>query len=627
MSLTLGQVLSGAGRVGIGWRNEEENQRRAQENQLKIEEQNRLNNLRREMTQAPMPQTPDLMGQFAKPDVHQVPVAPVAAPQVAAPAQVTMTPEQARLEQLKQGNILPPGSLMPQPAPTPEQQAEMDRYARMKQNLPSNIVGGAVVKGLNAARNLIAPGLAPSGMPTGMVTAKPGATTPAKSDTKMYTPNDVEYWMVDRTKAGTIGTPDQQKLLAAQQQVESSGNTNAVSPKGATGLMQVMPQTAMDPGFGLPNVFDFAAAKGIQVGKRDAATAAALLKMPEIGAEYGNMYSLKMAEKYGNNQVLQLISYNMGPTATDKWLANGGDMSKLPKETRDYVAKTMKLVGSEQPSIIKDVPITPDGQIVKVAGTKPPTPAVQKKVSDFYLANPEAIGGDMQRALRQRDELSRLAGMYQRSGMGMQYMELRNKIIELDEGMFYLQGMQGLQDLTNANDPRRLSAVASHYAGTPIAFQPRTDGMYNVFVNGTMTKEGIDPSEVADLARRSFDSGYRQTMAQVSSEASVKRLDTSLDIMKENAKAYAKMIADVTVEGIKGQNTINQEMAKAKYGMEVKPSGAADGGVFIKPSGSTDVFYYNPTPTTIEVDGVKIESRGAHPIANLPSLSWAKGTI
>lgn len=623
MNLSLGQVLSGAGRVGAGWRQEEEAQRVAQENQLKIEGQNRLDRLRQEMAQAPMPTAPNLMGQFAAPAVQDIaPVAPtVAATPVPQPAQ---TAEQARLERLKQGNILPPGSLMPQPAPTPAQQAEMNRYAKMKENLPSNVVGGFINRGLNAARDLIAPGLAPTGMPLGMVTPKPGATIPAKPDKKL-TPSDADYWLV--TRPAVQASPDQQKLLAAQQQVESGGKTTAVSPKGATGLMQVMPKTAMDPGYGLPNVFDFAASKGIQVGKRDANTAAALLRMPEIGAEYGNMYSLAMAQKYGDNKQLQLIAYNMGPTATDKWLANGGDMNKLPKETRDYVTKTLKLAGNEQPTVIKNVPVTPDGQIVKVADTKPPTPAVQKKVSDFYLANPEAIGGDMQRALRQREELTRLAGMYQRSGMGEQYMALRSKIIEMDEGMFYLQGMQGLQDLTLANDPRRLSAVASHYAGTPIAFQPRTDGKYNVFVNGTMTKEGIDAADVSDLARRSFDAGYRQTMAQVSSDVSMKRLDTSLEIMKENAKAYAKMIADVTVEGIKGQNVINQEMAKAKYGMDIKPSGAADGGVFIKPSGSTDVFYYNPTPTTIEIDGVKIESRGAYPIAGLPSLSWAKGTI
>ena len=600
MNLTLGQVLSGAGRVGIGWRVEEENQRKAQENQLKIEEQNRLNRLRQEMTQAPMPQTPDLMGQFARPDVQQVPVAPVAAPQITAPVQPVVQPAPAAQK----------------PAVTNQDLAALS-YLRQQ----------------DAAKMPTTPPVAVPKSPYAISTTKGsyvdkvspdalrGGLAPANIMTQQSAIMSAEQKKLDSLKGKpTTGTVDQQKLLAAQQQVESGGKTTAVSPKGATGLMQVMPETAMNPGFGLPSVFDFAASKGIQVGKRDATTAAALLKMPEVGAEYGNMYSLAMAQKYGNNQTLQLIAYNMGPTATDKWLAAGGDMTKLPKETRDYVTKTLSLAGGEQPTVIKNVPVTPDGQIVKVADTKPPTPAVQKKVSDFYLANPEAIGGDMQRALRQRDELTRLAGMYQRSGMGMQYMELRNKIIELDEGMFYLQGMQGLQDLALANDPRRLSAVASHYAGTPIAFQPRTDGTYNVFVNGTMTKEGIGADEVSQLARRSFDSGYRQTMAQVSSEMATEQFKAGLDIQKENAKAYAKMIADVTVEGVKGNNSMRLEWLKANAGWDIKPSGAADGGFLIKPPNGSP-FYYNSTPRTIEIDGVKIESSGAYPIAGLPSMA------
>jgi hypothetical protein len=34
-------------------------------------------------------------------------------------------------------------------------------------------------------------------------------------------------------------------------------------------------------------------------------------------------------------------AYNMGPGATDKWLKSGANPADLPKETRDYVGKTM----------------------------------------------------------------------------------------------------------------------------------------------------------------------------------------------------------------------------------------------------------------------------------------------
>jgi hypothetical protein len=43
-----------------------------------------------------------------------------------------------------------------------------------------------------------------------------------------------------------------------------------------------------------------------------------------------------LLERYGDPK-LAAIAYNMGPGATDKWLAAGADISKLPKETQGYV--------------------------------------------------------------------------------------------------------------------------------------------------------------------------------------------------------------------------------------------------------------------------------------------------
>ena len=40
-------------------------------------------------------------------------------------------------------------------------------------------------------------------------------------------------------------------LQKAVMQVESGGDPDAVSPKGALGRMQVMPATASNPGFGI----------------------------------------------------------------------------------------------------------------------------------------------------------------------------------------------------------------------------------------------------------------------------------------------------------------------------------------------------------------------------------------
>lgn len=132
-------------------------------------------------------------------------------------------------------------------------------------------------------------------------------------------------------------------LSDAMVSVESSGNTNAVSRKGATGLMQVLPSTAMKPGFGMPDIFEFANFSG----EKTVANAQSLLTNPAIGKPYGDLYMQKMLDRYNGNLEHALIAYNWGPGNADKWLKQGADKSKLPEETRNYIKKINKLLGNE----------------------------------------------------------------------------------------------------------------------------------------------------------------------------------------------------------------------------------------------------------------------------------------
>lgn len=103
-------------------------------------------------------------------------------------------------------------------------------------------------------------------------------------------------------------------IIAGMVETESAGKQSARSKKGAIGLMQLMPRTAKELGVN-----------------------------PHIAAENvrgGTAYLKRMTERYGD-RTLGLVAYNMGPGATDKWLAQGGKWHKLPKETRDYVSKVM----------------------------------------------------------------------------------------------------------------------------------------------------------------------------------------------------------------------------------------------------------------------------------------------
>lgn len=115
---------------------------------------------------------------------------------------------------------------------------------------------------------------------------------------------------------------------------ESGNNPNAVSEVGAQGLMQVMPATQLDPGFGI-TPSDGTAADTARVGK-DLLTAM-------LG---GGSTSGILRWEAGDTEAA-LIAYNAGPKNANAWIAAGRDYASLPKrqETEPYVQKILKSLG------------------------------------------------------------------------------------------------------------------------------------------------------------------------------------------------------------------------------------------------------------------------------------------
>jgi soluble lytic murein transglycosylase len=115
-------------------------------------------------------------------------------------------------------------------------------------------------------------------------------------------------------------------LLAAVIYRESKFNVGALSPSGAIGLMQLLPDTA----------------KGIAVHTGGSRFRVRDLYDPEINIRYGSFYLRRLLVKYGDERSA-LAAYNAGQTNVDRWLEEGQGI-QFP-ETREYVDEVLEARG------------------------------------------------------------------------------------------------------------------------------------------------------------------------------------------------------------------------------------------------------------------------------------------
>lgn len=158
-------------------------------------------------------------------------------------------------------------------------------------------------------------GMAPP--PQGM--AMGGLTTLPVPDAMFDEPDNGSYAGGGMVAFASGGKGGMANLYDDVEYWESGGKQDAVSSAGARGVMQLMPGTMKDPGFGVAPMRDNSEAENRRAG-RD--------------------YLDAMYRRYGD-EATALAAYNWGPGNVDKWLKKGGDPKQLPAETKKYIGNIL----------------------------------------------------------------------------------------------------------------------------------------------------------------------------------------------------------------------------------------------------------------------------------------------
>lgn len=320
--------------------------------------------------------------------------------------------------------------------------------------------------------------------------------------------------------AGAAGDFDLQARLMADAVIhqESRGNPNAVSPVGATGIMQLMPATAANPGFGVRNIFQVARDMGVPVMGETADVAQMLMRNPEVNEAMGTEYLSTMLERYNGDVERALVAYNWGPGNADNW---NGDRASLPEETQGYLRN---ITGSWDDN-------RPDPQGERVAAERN-LQAVRERAR---LASLEAMGPMMaendelfmrgERTLTDWRETRQQA--YETWGM-----ELDAQRVNQEQQMMRSVAGERIAELQAVEDVQQAVQLETSIAAADVQLQERRAAFEAG--TGTMTLDEINQEYMGAMIGAYQDSGAEMDAGRISQGAA--------DLVTESAGLVARAL-------------------------------------------------------------------------------------
>ena len=286
---------------------------------------------------------------------------------------------------------------------------------------------------------------------------------------------------------------------------ESGGRADAVSPKGATGLMQVMPATGAEIAADLrdPN------------WPKDPRDWSAYLKRPDVNRLYGTFYLNQLLERYGGDLELALIGYNAGPGRADAFRDSGRNWSALPDgviaETKPYVTGIMRQFGALSPEMAFDPAygLDFDQALAGESAIEGVLTKAQNDANNRIRARMEAAKAAQESAMNQ---------LYFRAEGGEDFRSMYVRAIGAGEVAYDRAAMTAGIEITNRVNK---TAIAREAAFTDLALGNSLSGDQGDFIIGPDVREGLkaqDPKAITSLVHRVGKMGFVPPATQTALE-------------------------------------------------------------------------------------------------------------
>jgi hypothetical protein len=165
------------------------------------------------------------------------------------------------------------------------------------------------------------------------------------------------------SKAQEVGIDPDLALAFAWR--ENRFQTKGKSPKGATGIMQIMPANAKAYGYSVEDLQD-----------------------PNHNIDIGLRLFKENLEMFDGNERAALVAYNANPNVAKRYLKNGEDPNVIPEETRTYledIHSVRPLVATGEVAQVEDENFSPVEPLPEHIDAEPTTAEERSPIDKFVL--------------------------------------------------------------------------------------------------------------------------------------------------------------------------------------------------------------------------------------------------
>jgi hypothetical protein len=655
----MGQLLGGAGIVANRQRQTEDAMLQQRENLMRVQEANRLQEIRARMGEganeaasAPFPEFVQSPGTVVG-NPNAAPAAPAAAPVAAQPATrpvaqpsnrapagapttpqlpaaAARTPDQLGSVPTDQLTAAEFQALSPQERLQRLQNLNRDRQAAIDRAqlgkapaAAADVVAGgpynAIAGGLTWAGNAL--GVPRIGRALGIYDSDVTRVEVPKVGTGSATPY---YDMVRQVEQAN--QPVTEAQLLERLKTGETTRTKAAQQKFEADI-KAAPQNfaKLEQKYGLPaGVLNavMMTESGGRPGQTSSAGAQGYFQfMPETAKQYKVKVNDLNSEADGAARMLRdLLKSSNGDLQTALAAYNWGignvqrqGMGNMPAETRNYIPKVLSLMGGG-----KQAPAAAPQTVTQAVATGTPTdvataasnavPVQPSKDGTMYgpaQLDASARNPQIQQILTTRAALQKQVALFNQYGMGDKAWEAVSKIQALDLGLYKNQADIGVYEGATTGNFSRAMSVLSTFTGAPHQVMRRPDGNFDLYINGKVAKAGLDGTQVEQLVRTQVDSEYRQQLAKLQAERGQERFKTDEKIREKTSEEVLRTAREVQLKLIEGNIKVAEEKIK-QGGFKLIGSGAGDGKAYYS-NGMGDVFVIDGQNKTMTINGATVD--------------------